>query len=186
MHGRGWKRKTIHIFDVGFLLRGCHIRISGARSARWFPLSLHNREELSIYHGVTKYQRVGKKRVAATQPLHSSHTYVSAGPVAKSHKSRNFSSSWNNSLALKGKETGWRLLTPVVYIQDDLLTLYSLGSIWPSNLKGELSITYCQLLESVISKMWAIDSWLVMCGWHSSILTAISAWALLKIHQIIS
>lgn len=69
----------------GVLLYGCHITISGARSARWFSLSLHNREELSIYHSVTNCQKVGKKHTEATQPLHSSHTHVSAAPVAKSH-----------------------------------------------------------------------------------------------------
>lgn len=160
----------------GVLLHGCYITICGARPARWFPLSLHNREDLNTYHSVTKCQRVEEKHIL-TQPLHSSHTHVSAAPVARSHKSGNFTSNSNIYLALKGKETGWRLLThhKVVYIQDDLPTLYSLGSIWTSNLKGKLSITYCQLLESVISKMWAIDSWLVMCGWHSSFLIAISA-----------
>lgn len=55
-------------------------------------LSPHNREELSTYHSVTKCQRVGKKPLAATQPLHSSHTHVSAALVAKSHKTRNFTS----------------------------------------------------------------------------------------------
>lgn len=64
-------------------LYGCHIIIYGSKSARWFSLSLHKREVLSTYHNATKCQRVGKKHIAATQPFHSSHTHVSAAPVAK-------------------------------------------------------------------------------------------------------